>query len=101
MRIGGHGTLVTCMALRKVFSFADALGHVADFFRARRDPAVAWTSADEKIAGDAASQHYGAACALRLDHCLSMVRGRSSGMARVCARGFGLSALVGQSCQDA
>src|SRR3989442_13659834 len=97
MRIGGHGTLVTCMVLRKVFSFADALGHLADFFRARRDPAVAWTSADEELAGDAASQHCGAACALRLDHCLSMVRGRSSGMARMGSRTYGLSAWFDHS----
>src|SRR5260370_32076305 len=76
--------------IRKVFLFADALGHLAHLFRARRDFAVAWTNAHEKIAGDAPSQHDGAAYPLYLDHCLSMVCRRGGGMACLGARFHGL-----------
>src|SRR5260370_8217762 len=48
-------TLVTCAADGKVFSFADALGHLADLFRARLDSAVARTNAHEETAADAPS----------------------------------------------
>src|SRR6266436_4070406 len=91
--------LVTCARDGKVFSFADALGHLADFFCARRDSSVAWTSADEKVAGHAASQHYGAACTLRLHHCLSMARGRGGGLAGMGARFYCLPAWFDNSQQ--
>src|SRR5260370_32051867 len=80
--LGALGTLVTCVTRWKVFSFADAFGHLADFVRARRDSAVARTYAHEDTAGDAARQHYGAACPLRLDYCLSMGRPPSRGLVR-------------------
>src|SRR5260221_319725 len=79
--LGALGTLVTCVTRRKVFSFADALGPLADFLRARRDSAVAWSHAHEETSGGAPSQHCGAVCPLRFNHCLSMGRRRSSGMA--------------------
>src|SRR6266404_2034660 len=90
--LGALGTLVTCVTRWKVFSFADALGHLADFLGARRDSAVAWTDAHEEIAGRAPRQHYGAACPLCLDDCLSMGRRRSSGMAGKGTRIHGLPA---------
>src|SRR5260370_26055379 len=86
-------TLVTCAADGKVFSFADALGHLADLFRARLDSAVARTNAHEEPPGEAPSQQYGAACPLRLDRCLSMRRLRRSGMARSVSTDFLLPAF--------
>src|SRR6267154_2972232 len=80
--------------IRKVFSFADALGHLAHFLRARRDSAVARTNANEQIAGDAARRHDGAAWAIRLDHRLSMVCRRGGGMACLGTRIHGLPAWV-------
>src|SRR5216683_6967557 len=90
--LGVLGTLVTCVTRWKVFSFADALGLLADFLHARRDSAVARTNAHEETAGGAASQHYGAACPLRFDDCLSMGCRRSSGMAGMGTRIHGLPA---------
>src|SRR6266436_6698777 len=90
--LGALGTLVTCVTPRKVFSFADALGHLADFLRARRDSAVAWSNAYEETSGGATRQHCGAACTLRLDHCVSMGRRRSSGMAGMGTRLYALPA---------
>src|SRR5260370_2557966 len=78
--------------LRKVFSFADALGHLADFLCARRDSAVARTSAHEETAGAATHQHDGAPHPLRVYYCVSMVCRRSCGMARMGARICGLPA---------
>src|SRR5260370_22347171 len=87
-------TLVTCAADGKVFSFADALGHLADLFRARLDSAVARTNAHEETAGDAPSQQYGAACPLRLHRCLSMGRRRRSGLGGQCAPVFDFPACM-------
>src|SRR5216684_246375 len=67
--------------IRKVFLFANALGHLAHLFRAWLDSAVARTNAHEKVAGHAARRHDGAAWAVRLDHRLSMVCRRGGGMA--------------------
>ncbi len=77
-----------------MFLFADALGHLAHFLRARRDSAVAWTNAHEEIAGDAARRHDGAAWAVRLDHRLSIGCRRGGGMACLGTRIHGLSAWV-------
>src|SRR3989441_10156701 len=69
-----------------VFSSANALGHLANFFPARGDSAVARKSAHEEITGQANRQHHGAACALRFDHCLSMAQCFRGGPARPGAR---------------
>src|SRR5258708_39047799 len=87
--------------IRKVFLFADALGHLAHLFRARLDFAVARTSAREEIAGDAARQYDGAACTLRFDHRLSMVCRRGGGMACLGARVHGLPAWFDHPWQSA
>src|SRR5260370_12925620 len=79
--------------IRKVFSFADALGHLAYLFRARLDSAVARTCSHEEVAGDATRQHDAAAHPLRFDHCLPMVCRRGGGVACLGARIHGLPAL--------
>src|SRR5260370_14069929 len=56
--------------IRKVFSFADALGHLAYLFRARLDSAVARTCSHEEVAGDATRQHDAAAHPLPFAHSL-------------------------------
>src|SRR5260370_42587060 len=80
------GTSSLAQAMRKVFSFADAVGHLAHLFRARLDSAVARTNAHEEIAGQATRRHHGTAWALRFDHRLSMVCRRGGGMAYLGAR---------------
>src|SRR5882762_9169594 len=86
--------------IREVFSFADAVGHLAYLFRARLDFAVARASAHEEVAGDATRRHDGTACALRFDHCLSMVCRRGGGMACLGARIHGLSAWFDDPWQN-
>jgi len=49
--LGALGTLVTCVTRWKVFSFADALGHLADFLGARRDSAWRGSNAHEETSG--------------------------------------------------
>src|SRR6266852_896308 len=86
------GLWILARRMRKVFLSSDALGLLADFFRARRDFAVAWTNAHEKIAGHAPSHRDGTAHPLRLNHSLSMVCRRGGGMACLGARFHGLPA---------
>src|SRR6266403_139265 len=77
------GTLVTCVAKRKVFSFADALGLLANLLCTRGDFSVARASAHEEVAGNGARQLHGAACTLCFNYRVSVVCRHSSGLARV------------------
>src|SRR5216684_7942721 len=84
------GLWILARRMRKVFLSSDALGLLADFFRAQCDSAVARTRARKEIAGDATRQRDGTAYPLCLDHCLSMVCRRGGGMACLGARFHGL-----------
>src|SRR5260370_32075366 len=67
------GLWILARRMRKVFLSSDALGLLADFFRAWRDFAVAWTNAHEKIAGHPPRQHDGAPYPLFIAPLLSLV----------------------------
>src|SRR6266699_1978324 len=87
-RCGGSCWPTTALSIlaprmRKVFSFADALGYLGDFSRARLDSAVARPRAHEEIAGHATGHDRGAAHALRFDHGLAMVCRGLGGLARL------------------
>ena len=90
-----NSALLTLACRRpKVFSFANALGHLAHFSCAWRNSSVARSSPHKETPGHATGQFHGAAYALRLDHRLSVVRSRGGGLACAGARIHSLSVRV-------